>query len=206
MTKKDILPIVYRSATLYKENLVDHNLLFVSMDKHRRLHIVEVSFDASNFLHLTGLKVDRTKITPKHFFQLCYDRRLKESDFDLATDGTSAMKMRVLPNLMSKNLSARMMGDYHEGSNIRLYTEKLVGSVSACMGFVRNGGRGRYVPNTLIEGDIRTKTLHADRIILTYRKHRRKEQYSEMVYSARNIDWNSLSFPEEYRYLPLPTD
>lgn len=203
MTKRDVLSVAFSCATLYKENLVDRDLLFVTMDKRRRLFFTEVSFDASNYLHLTGLKVDRRQMHANHFFHLCCDRRLREQDFELAADGTTQMKMRVLPGLMSKNLSARMLGSY-AGGDIRLYTERLVGSVSACMGFVRSGGAGRYVPNTLLEGDIRTKVVRADRILVTYRKNRHDRQYSEIVYSAHAIDWDAISFPKEYQYLPMP--
>lgn len=204
MTKREVLSVVFSCATLYKANLVDKNLLFVTIDKYEQLNFTEVSFDTSNYLHLTGLKVDRGRIHANHFFNLCYDRRLREQDFELASDGTTEMKMRVLPALMSKNLSARMLGDY-TGGDIRLYTEKLVGSVSACMGFVRNSGTGRYVPNTLLEGDIRTKTVRADRIIITYRKNRHDRYYSEIVYCAKKIDWPGIVFPEEYNDLPIPT-
>lgn len=72
------------------------------------------------------------------------------------------------------------------------------------MGFVRDGGHGRFVPNTVLEGDIRTKVKHADRIILTYRKQRREEQYAEIVFQAKKVEWEEIVLPDEYSYLPLP--
>ena len=87
----------------------------------------------------------------------------------------------------------------------KLYTDKLAGSVGACMGFVRNGGKGRFVPNTVLEGDIRSMVKgSADRIVITYRKQRGDALYTEIVYTAKKIDWTALTLPEEYQYLPLP--
>ena len=203
MTKKEALGIVFSCAPLYKENLVDQSLLFVTTDKHKEVHCLEVTFDTSNFLHMTGFKLRKPGITARHFFNLCYDKRLTESDFDFASDGTTEMKMRVLPSLMKKNLSAKMLGDYNLYQP-KLYTDKLAGSLSACMGFVRDGGNGRFVPNTVLEGDIRTKVKHADRIILTYRKKRSDAQYAEIVFQAKKVVWEKIALPDEYSYLPLP--
>lgn len=205
MTKKEALSIVFACAPLYKENLVDKSLLFVTTDKHKNVHCLEVTFDIGNFLHMTGFKLRNPSISARHFFSLCYDKRLAESDFDFVPDGTTEMKMRVLPSLMKKNLSAKMLGDYNM-SQPKLYTDKIAGSLSACMGFVRNGGTGRFVPNTVLEGDIRSKVHRADRIILTYRKKRGEEFYSEIVFTAKKVDWEKLILPDEYCYLPLPQD
>ena len=203
MTKKEALGIVFSCAPLYKKNLVDQSLLFVTTDKHKEVHCLEVTFDTSNFLHMTGFKLRKPGINARHFFNLCYDKRLTESDFDFASDGTTEMKMRVLPSLMKKNLSAKMLGDYNLYQP-KLYTDKLAGSLSACMGFVRDGGNGRFVPNTVLEGDIRTMVKHADRIILTYRKKRIDAQYAEIVFQAKKVAWEKIVLPDEYSYLPLP--
>lgn len=203
MTKKEALAVVFSCAQLYKENLVDKTLLFVTTDKHKKIHCLEVTFDISNFLHMTGFKVNKAEITARHFFSLCYDKRLTENDFEFADDGTTEMKMRVLPGLVKKNLSAKMLGDYNM-SQPKLFTDKLAGSISACMGFVRDRGEGRFIPNTVLEGDIREKVRTSDRIILTYRKERKATQYSEIVFMAKKIEWEKLNLPEDYRDLPLP--
>lgn len=203
MTKKEAMAIVFSCAPLYKENLVGRSLLFVTTDKHKSVHCLEVTFDVSNFLHMTGFKVKRAEISARHFFNLCYDKRLTEADFEFAADGTTEMKMCVLPGLMKKNLSAKMLGDYNM-SQPKLYTDKIAGSISACMGFVRDGGEGRFVPNTVLEGDIRSKVKSADRIVATYRKKHDEKQYSEIVFTAKKVEWEKLILPEEYSYLVLP--
>lgn len=205
MTKKDALNIVFSCATSYKENLVGKSLLFVFVDKTEHVHCLEVTFDSSNFLHMTGFRLKRKEISARNFFNLCYDKRLSESDFEFAKDGTTEMKMRVLPGLVKKNLSAKMIGNYNM-SQPKLFTDKLAGSVSACMGFVRNDGIGRFVPNTVLEGDLRKLTKGANRIIVTYRKRRDEPQYSEVVYIAKNVEWQKIKLPEPYQYLKLPNN
>lgn len=202
-TKREALSIVFAAADKYQENLIDHSLLFLCMDKHKRTYCVEVTFSGSNFQHLTGLETDPSMISPAHFFQLCLDRRLSESDFQFAENGTTEWKLGVLPRVVQKNLSANMIGLYNQ-SHPLLFTERVAGSVSACMGFIRDGGIGRYVPNTVLKGDIRSLVRIPDRIIATYRKADNDAQYSEIVYVAKKIDWNTVQFPEGYTDLPLP--
>lgn len=200
MTKTQALSIVYAAASEFQKNLVNKSLLFVCTDKYKKMHFVEVTFDKSNFKHMTGFK---TNIDALHFFDLCINRRLKEDDYDFSDDGTTQLKMQVLPSLVSKNISAKMIGDYNSFFP-KLYTEKIVGNIFACVGFVRTGKKDRYVPNTVLEDDIRKITNKPDRIILTYRKNRKESEYSEIVYQAKGIDWSTISIPQPYSNLPLP--
>ena len=226
MTKKEALAVVFSCADEYKENLIDHSLLFLCQDKHKNTYCVEVTFDISNFQHLTGFKTVRMdsessehdssdenvaqktgkkKITAAHFFELCIDRRLSENDFEFAEDGTTPLKMKVLPSVVKKSLSANMIGFYN-GLQPRLYTERIAGSVKACVGFVRDEDDGRYVPNTVLEGDIRQKVTRPDRILVTYRKKSDTAEYSEIVYAAKKVDWKTIKVPKEYPYLQLPVE
>lgn len=218
--------MVFSCADEYKENLVDHSLLFLCQDKHKNTYCVEVTFDISNFQHLTGFKTVRMdsessehdssdenaaqkmgkkKITAAHFFELCIDRRLSENDFEFAEDGTTPLKMKVLPSVVKKSLSANMIGFYN-GLQPRLYTERIAGSVKACVGFVKDEDDGRYVPNTVLEGDIRQKVTRPDRILVTYRKKSDTAEYSEIVYAAKKVDWKTIKVPKEYPYLQLPVE
>ena len=202
-TKKEALAIVFAAADAYQKNLIDRSLLFLCMDKHKRTYCVEVTFDGSNFQHLTGLETDPALITPSHFFQMCLDRRLKESDFVFAENGTADWKLDVLPRVFSKNLTANMIGMYNQSQPL-LSTERIAGSVSVCLGFVRDGGVGRYIPNTVLKGDIRTLVYVPDRILVTYRKTSKETSYSEIVYAAKKIDWSAIRMPDGYSALPIP--
>ena len=62
MTKKEALQIVFSCAASYKENLAGRSLLFVTTDKHKTVRCLEVTFDGSNFLHMTGFKLNKKEI------------------------------------------------------------------------------------------------------------------------------------------------
>lgn len=72
-----------------------------------------------------------------------------------------------------------------------------------CMGFVRDGGVGQYIPNTVLKGGIRNLVYVPDRIIVTYRKTSKEGKYSEIVYAAKKLDWTTIKLPEDYAYPPL---
>ena len=84
-----------------------------------------------------------------------------------------------------------------------LYTEKLAGGVKACLGFVKTH-RAEYVPNTVLNTDIRTVTKISQQVIATYRRKNSASPYQELVYKAKKIDWDTITFPKEYDYLTKP--
>lgn len=203
LDKKQVLKTVFACVKQYDEVLNNRNLLFVCTDKHKQVSAIEVSFDKSNFQHLTGCITGASGISALDFYDRCMERRLSVDDFELEKDGTTQMKMNVLPMMMTKNLAANSIGDY-TGGRPKLRTDKLAGGVKGCMGFLKTGKKGRLVPNTLLEEDIRKLTRDALRIIVTYSKPMIKETYSEIVYVAKKVEWEKIQFPDEYKYLPLP--
>lgn len=201
MKKEDVLPIVFQCADAYSENLSNHTLLFICANKHKNLYAVEVNFNASSFLHMTGLKTN--SISAKDFLKRCKKRRLSVKDFEFDEYGFAELKLKILPTLMHKDLSAKMIGNISE-YRPKLYTEKLAGNIQGCMGFKTDSKTGVYVPNTVIKENIKNCVDHPDRIILTYRKKQNETVFSELVYTAKNIDWEILKLPKSYEYLPLP--
>lgn len=207
-TKEDAIRIVTACAKLYEEHLAGKNLLFVCQNKHRVTTEIELSFDASNFLHLTGLKLKKqsTKtgedesISAKVFYEKCLSHKLSVRDFEFAPDGTTPLKLDVLPRMMCKNLSANMIGNYN-GRNPKLFTEKLAGSTVACMGFVPTGSAKRLVPNTVLKADIRDYTENQLRVIAAFRKNVGESGYRELTYLAKNVDWNRVILSGKNQYL-----
>ena len=197
-TKEQALQIIIECAKKYKENLLNRQLLFICSDKNNNISSLEVSFDASNFLHLTGVKV--TDIAPLDFFTRCINSRLSIDDFEMADDSTTDLKLAVLPSLMTSNLSANSIGDY-SGNRANLYTEKLAGSIKACMGFVTTNPSGRYVPNTVLNIDMRNYIKNPLRILAAYRKMKTDELYSELVYKAKKIALSEITFPDKFSYI-----
>lgn len=201
-SKKDALAIVFRCADQYRNELVNHSLLLVCRKKPEYIYALELTFDASNFQHLTGLQTNHSIISPTDFFERCITRRLKEEDFSFAPDGTTQLKLQVLPKLLQKNLSANMVGDYN-GKNPKLITDKLAGGIQGCMGFVKISS-GRYVPNTVLQGRTDDFSEKTDRILLIYRKKSTEKEFKEIVHIAKKVDWRLIKLPEEYSDLPMP--
>ncbi len=203
-TKEEAVGIVVSGAEKYKDELLDRSLLFICADKHMRVTAVEAAFYDKNFLHLTGLKVHKNPPIPAaDFFRRCIAHRLSPSDFDFSDDGTTHLKLEILPKVLNKSLSAHMLGDC--GSvRPKLYTEKLVGGEKACVGLVTDALTGSYVPNTVLKEDIRDNVAECLRVIAVYRKELYEEKYAELTFRAKKTDWDRVIYPEAYGYLPVP--
>lgn len=114
------------------------------------------------------------------------------------------MKLEVLPTVISKNLQAKMIGDYNS-SKPRLYTEKVAGSTNACVGFILDQTMQKYVPNTVLQEDVRDMTKSALRVIAVYRKAITAPQYEEQTYTAKKFGFSDVEFPEKFKYLMTET-
>ncbi|MCD7786047.1 MAG: PBECR4 domain-containing protein [Oscillospiraceae bacterium] len=55
-SKKDAIDTVINCAEKYRDELNNRNLLFVCMDKHKRISYVEVTFHDYSYMHMTGLR------------------------------------------------------------------------------------------------------------------------------------------------------
>ena len=196
MKKEEALQILFQCADKYEENLANKNLLLICVDKQLSLSSLELVFNRGNFLHMTGIKFKDDKLLPANqFYKMCLKRRLSINDFELAKDGTTEMKLRVLPALVAANLSANMVGDY-SGSRPMLYTDKIAGNVKGCIGLLHDEKRNLYVPNTVLNEDIRKLIMNVRRVIAVYRKDIKEKAYTELVYKARNVDeslWNEVT-------------
>lgn len=199
MDKKEAIKIVREAAVRYQDNLVGKNMLIVYLaDKQMQIiDCLEVVFMATNFLHLTGLKLVGN-LSAMEFYERCLDGKLSESDIAFAKDGTTVLKLKVLPKLMASNLSANMLGDFNNNS-MKLYTEKLVGSITACLGFVKDGNV--YHPNTLLYRDVRDVVLKPMRIVAIFQKGFEEDVYVKKTYQAKKLDCTNLKFPKEKEYL-----
>ena len=128
---------------------------------------------------------------------MCIAHKLSPKAFEFAPDGTTQLKLEVLPQLMRKDLSAKMIGDI-DSQTPKLYTEKLVGNIRACMGLVNDSST--YVPNTVLNRDMRDITSNRAQIVAVFRKSTEENQYSEVTYKTQ-LDFSKYLFPKEYEYL-----
>ena len=201
-TKKEAVSIAISASRAYRDNFVGRRVLFLMTDKHRHVFSLEVGFDASNFHHLTGLVLTDKSLSHLDFYNHCISGRLKESDIGFAANGTTHQKLFVLPFVFrNASLSASMMGSYNQ-SHPLLYTEKLVGGVKWALGFRDVTGHGDYVPDTLLEGDIRDQVRESFRIIATYTKTAEEPRFTHCVYKAKKVEYDRLIYPEDWGERP----
>ena len=128
MNKRRAIQIMANAAGLYKENLEDQRILFLygtpseikkelRMESGKPLSMkkYEAVFHRYNFLHLTGVKINRTEIASAiHFYEKCLGHRLMESDFRFARDGSTNQKLEILENMMCLKRNVTMIGGFSD--------------------------------------------------------------------------------------------
>lgn len=206
MHKSQAIAAICSAAENYHMNYENKQMLFLGY-KPSSNHViyVEVAFDKTNFLHLTGVKLLGTQqYNANTFYDRCLAKKLSPDDFDFAQDGTTELKLRILSYAFSGQfLNAKMMGGDFNGSGISLYTEKLIGSSRACVGFKLDAERKIYVPNTFLNDDIRERVVSPYQVIAVFVRAS-KSSYSKNVYYARKVNWDRIIYPAEFSYLPKP--
>ena len=191
MDKTEALKIILNNAKVYRAHLENKNVLFIFGSKDKTEYI-ETLFLPRNYLHLTGIELTNN-ISKHEFYKRCIKNKVNLSDFKLKSDGTTKLKLSVLPQIMQISHVAKMMGDYNN-TGAMLYTEKITGTSTACLGFILNNGF--YIPNTVLKDDIRDITNRPQsRILAIYSKDKSEEKYSKRTYLAKNV--NDTLFPKE---------
>ena len=207
-SKKEAASIAVKCAIQYKDELLNRSLLFVCTDKHLKVYTFEASFRERNYMHLTGLvpikftdnNGEKHILSASEFFNKCITKTISPEHFDFHKDGTTQLKLAVLPKMICKNLSATMIGDY-TSFNPKLKTDKLVGKTSGVLGFVQDSIENKFLPNTLLNADIRDLAEPTLRIIATFRKNETDEYYNELTYKAKNAELDKIKLPDNLKYL-----
>lgn len=188
--KMQILKTILSAASSYELYLKNRNMLFVyQLDTHTYAYIESV-FEARHFHHLTGTKL-KNGVKAVDFYERCIDHRLSINDFDLPGDGTAALKMQVIEQLMSLHRTSNMVGVYG-GNGVKLYTEKSVGNIRGCMGFVADKDSAYYVPNTILKADIRNEVEKPYRLVAIFMKEIQQESYDTLCHQAKGLDVDKL--------------
>lgn len=193
MKKEDAIKIITKCASDYQSCLSNKNILFV-YGTLQNPNYLEATFLARHFLHLTGLEINKNRISSStDFYKRALNNRLSPHDFSFPKNGTAELKLMILPSLMKIHRSAKMIGDYNFVKPI-LYTKKLVGNITACLGFVKDEDIEYYIPNTVLQEDIRDITQKPQqRILAVLRKDIIQENYEEVCYIAKGISLQNIS-------------
>lgn len=194
MTKKEAISIISKCAKLYAANLCDRQLAFVYRDGSNQTGFVEVTFRSNNFMHFTGVD-SKSNLKANAFYRNALDNRLKESDIQFKNNHTTELKLQILQNIMNIPFSARMIGDY-TGAHLDLYTEKVAGTTTACLGLILRGNG--YIPNTILKEDIRNITPKPPgKIFAIFRKTVRQEIYAELTFRSSSINITKKCLPSD---------
>ena len=180
MDKRRAIQIMTKAAQLYKEHLEDQKVLFLYglpkevnkqlQESNKILSSVqgyEVVFHRYNFLHLTGVRLNKKETASAiHFYQKCLDKRLTENDFVFAKDGSTGQKLDILERMMLIKKNVTMIGELN-------------------------------VPNTLLKKDIRDVTAQPTyKVFAVISKHYTDEKYTNLVKMDKSIDLKECCFSE----------
>lgn len=186
----EALKIILKCSKLYRDNLLNSNLLFLFQNRDtKQYEYYEMLFLSKHFLHLTGVE---TQHSANAFYDKCVNNKLKESDFKLRSDGTTVLKLEVLEKLMNIEQEACMIGQFKAGT-LKLHTEKLAGNIRAGMGFVMDECN-YYVPNTALQVDVRDFVYDPLKIYAIYKKQCTCEKY-KLTYLAKKTNLSELKLP-----------
>ena len=157
----------------------------------------EVAFHRYNFLHLTGVRLNKKETASAiHFYQKCLDKRLTENDFSLAKDGSTGQKIDILERMMLIKKNATMIGEFTDRGP-KLFTEKAAGNVCGCIGFVQDKNTKLNVPNTLLKKDIRDVTAQPTyKVFAVISKHYTDDKYSNFEKIDKSLDLKECYFSE----------
>ena len=205
MTKEQAIVIVTSCAKQYDENLKNRNLLFL-YNENKKAAYIETLFLSQHFMHLTGICPDQKadskyiKLNPNKFYDAAIGGKLSLKNIKLDAEGTAEMKLSVLSSIMNIHKTGKMIGEY---SYIKpmLVTDKVVGTVVACLGLVKN--KGFYVPNTVLRENIKGVTRDPQKqmkqILAILAKNSKEMVYSAITHIARGVEFKEIVIPEQIR-------
>lgn len=196
LDKRDVLKTIISSAKLYKKNLNGKNFLIVSKNKNSPYNFWELKFEKKQFTHLLGIN---TEISSKHFYAKAVRKQLSIRDFELRTDGTTELKLEVLPSLMEFADNVRMIGEYEDDNSPKLITDVLAGNIQGALGFVEDE-KNDLVPNTCLNCNTKIRSK-SERIVLMISKKFSESEFSKIEYIAeKNFDIEDLKvFDSKYK-------
>lgn len=192
MDKKEALSAIYSSLEKFRQNLLNCNILFI-YESNKQISFIETVFLKRHFLHLTGAVIDEKRIkSAVEFFNICSRKQLYTNAFEFSDDGTTVKKLEVLQHLMDIQKYSKMTG-YYNGNYVNLQTERIVGNVRACLGFIYDKELGYYIPNTALKEDCRNVIAGSPfKIVAILKKPNNTKYYTEMCYGKPDIDFEMI--------------
>lgn len=192
MTKTEIISTVHKCVRTYETNLCNTQVLFVYLNSKNQIDFAEVRFRSHNFLHFTGLS-PREGITANKFYHLILNSKLSPNDFTIRNPINTERKLKILSKIVIIDQVARMLGDYI-GPRLELYTEKIIGTTSACLGLIFKNNY--FIPNTILHEDIRDITQPpVEKILVVFKMKSSEHYYTNLIYRKKGVSLTPEIFP-----------
>ncbi len=193
MTKKQAINIITKCAKQYHQRLEGRQVAFVYRDANNHSDYTSVRFQSHNFLHFTGVSLS-TGINANNFYRAALNNRLSENDFSFKNNHTTELKLKVLDVIMNIDVKARMIGNYI-GPHLELYTEKVTGTTTACLGLIQNNDY--YIPNSVLSEYIRSIVPKPPgKIYAIFKKPINSHLYTELTYKSPTIKITAKCLPQ----------
>ncbi|MGN0293674.1 MAG: PBECR4 domain-containing protein [Lachnospiraceae bacterium] len=199
-TKEQARRIVLNCAKLYRDRLLNRNLLVIYRDREdHKVHDIEITFYERNYQHLTGLElVDAEGRVIRgqsvNFYRKCVENRLSLKEIRFRPDGTAQLKLTALPYLMDLTRITKITGDYNRRQPY-LKVDKVLGGVNFCLGLTRSGGM--YVPSSALLKDIKRLSDNTSQVLMILERGKTEKMYTTIRYTARGVNYSSLCLPDE---------
>lgn len=194
MNKKQAVSIISRCAKTYKKQLDGYQVLFIYRDANNHSEYTEVQFRSYNFLHFTGVAL-RPGLNATDFYRFALNSKLSENDFSFKDNHTTELKLQILHTIMNIDTRARMIGNY-VGTHLELYTEKVTGTTTACLGLIRKDSC--YIPNSVLSEDIRNIVPKPPgKIYAVFKKRIGNSLYTQLTYKSKNLNITKKCIPKE---------
>lgn len=192
LAQKEFIGIIAKSQKEFEKNLKNKKILFVYENNDKSIGTEEMFFPTTSFYHLTGVRAydsNNNLLNSYKFYKLLKKGGIDESKLKIK-DETTYYKLEVLPQLMKIDRMANMIGNFTE-DRLFLQTNKIVGNVNACMGFVKNEKK-LYIPNTALKEDIRGLTNDRKRVVATFKKEMNEIYYKNITYLKQKYELINL--------------
>lgn len=195
--KQEIIKKVLSIAKEYKENMTNNKFLVIYYDKeHDEIGYAEIIFLASNFQHLTGVRLkgyENKKGEGSRFYKLCISNDLSVDDIYIPNEDYTFKKLNVLPYIVKFEKSTNICGEYNYGG-FDLKVDFIFGSVKYTLGASKGDDNHYYYPSSCINEDSRMYIRRPMfRVLMIYKKYKTEEIYVNEVYRAKNIEESLLN-------------
>ena len=200
-TKKEVIYTITNAAKEYKKRLDGRNFLFIYRDrKSGEIEFFETLFLPRNYQHLTGVEfVDaegKVRKDAVFFYRKCLAGQLRESEIRFKSDGTTPLKLEVLPKLIEFLRFSKMTAIYN-GMRPKLAIDRVAGTINYCLGFTKE--QDYYVPSSCLKEDVRRLGDNPAQIlaIMSKKVNIKRKIYTEINYVAKGLPFNKLVLPQE---------